>query len=221
MVSWASNYIPVLNPMRRTAALVVFLGLLVSTGVSAQPAGSMRGNVGAAFFQSPEGLNTVLNSGVDLGLGAGVELYSGLELVLEGSYDRFTLNGDNVALLDNTLPVGTTVEGGALDVLSGTIGLRYRLVNQSDAHPYVSGGLGLYRTVLAETRIRQSGEVFPERSTRSRGFYGAVGVDFRIDETYSVFFEPRYVVIDTGGSDLQTDTSTRYVTVRLGMGVQL
>ncbi|WP_208425873.1 MULTISPECIES: outer membrane beta-barrel protein [Salinibacter] len=206
--------------MRRTAALLVFFGLVLSTRVSAQPAVSVRGNVGAAFFQSPEGLNNVLNSGVDLGLGAGLEVYDGLEVVLQGSYDRFTLNSDNVALLDDNLPVGTSVEGGALNLINGTVGLRYTLKNQSDAHPYVAGGIGLYRTELAEAQVRQGDNLLPERSTRGRGFHLAVGSNFRVDETYGVFFEPRYVVVDTDGSDLQTGTSTRYVTVRLGMEVQ-
>ena len=207
--------------MRRTAALLVFLGLILTTSVSAQTAVSLRGNVGAAFFQSPEGLNTVLNSGVDLGVGAGVEVYDGLEVVLQGSYDRFTLNSDNIALLDDNLSVGTPVDGGALNLVNGTIGLRYTLKNQSDAHPYVSGGVGLYRTELAEARVRQSENVLPERSTSRRGFHVAIGSNFRIDETYSVFVEPRYVVVDTEDSALETGTSTRYVTVRLGMGVQL
>ncbi len=206
--------------MRRIAALFVFVGLLLGTRASAQPAVSVRGNVGAAFFQSPEGLNNVLNSGVDLGLGAGLEVYDGLEVVLQGSYDRFTLNSDNVALLDDNLPVGTSVEGGALNLINGTVGLRYTLKNQSDAHPYVAGGIGLYRTELAEAQVRQGDNLLPERSTRGRGFHLAVGSNFRVDETYGVFFEPRYVVVDTDGSDLQTGTSTRYVTVRLGMEVQ-
>ena len=206
--------------MRRTAALLIVLGLVFSTRVSAQPAVSVRGNVGAAFFQSPEGLNNILNSGVDLGLEAGLEVYDGLEVVLQGSYDRFTLNSDNVALLDDNLPVGTSVEGGALNLINGTVGLRYTLKNQSDAHPYVAGGIGLYRTELAEARVRQGENVLPERSTRGRGFHLAIGSNFRVDETYGVFFEPRYVVVDTGGSDLQTGDSTRYVTVRLGVEVQ-
>ncbi|MCS4040173.1 outer membrane beta-barrel protein [Salinibacter ruber] len=206
--------------MRRTAALLIVLGLVFSTRVSAQPAVSVRGNVGAAFFQSPEGLNNVLNSGVDLGLEAGLEVYEGLEVVLQGSYDRFTLNSDNVALLDDNLSVGTSVEGGALNLINGTVGLRYTLKNQSDAHPYVAGGIGLYRTELAEARVRQGENVLPERSTRGRGFHLAIGSNFRVDETYGVFFEPRYVVVDTGGSDLQTGDSTRYVTVRLGVEVQ-
>ena len=206
--------------MRRTAALLIVLGLVISTRVSAQPAVSVRGNVGAAFFQSPEGLNNVLNSGVDLGLEAGLEVYDGLEVVLQGSYDRFTLNSDNVALLDDNLSVGTSVEGGALNLINGTVGLRYTLKNQSDAHPYVAGGIGLYRTELAEARVRQGENVLPERSTRGRGFHLAIGSNFRVDETYGVFFEPRYVVVDTGGSDLQTGDSTRYVTVRLGVEVQ-
>ncbi|MBB4091209.1 opacity protein-like surface antigen [Salinibacter ruber] len=206
--------------MRRTAALLIVLGLVFSTRVSAQPAVSVRGNVGAAFFQSPEGLNNILNSGVDLGLEAGLEVYDGLEVVLQGSYDRFTLNSDNVALLDDNLSVGTSVEGGALNLINGTVGLRYTLKNQSDAHPYVAGGIGLYRTELAEARVRQGENVLPERSTRGRGFHLAIGSNFRVDETYGVFFEPRYVVVDTGGSDLQTGDSTRYVTVRLGVEVQ-
>ncbi|MCS3826829.1 opacity protein-like surface antigen [Salinibacter ruber] len=208
--------------MRRTAALLIVLGLglVFSTRVSAQPAVSVRGNVGAAFFQSPEGLNNILNSGVDLGLEAGLEVYDGLEVVLQGSYDRFTLNSDNVALLDDNLSVGTSVEGGALNLINGTVGLRYTLKNQSDAHPYVAGGIGLYRTELAEARVRQGENVLPERSTRGRGFQLAIGSNFRVDETYGVFFEPRYVVVDTGGSDLQTGDSTRYVTVRLGVEVQ-
>ena len=206
--------------MRRTAALLIVLGLVFSTRVSAQPAVSVRGNVGAAFFQSPEGLNNVLNSGVDLGLGAGLEVYDGLEVVLQGSYDRFTLNSDNVALLDDNLSVGTSVEGGALNLINGTVGLRYTLKNQSDAHPYVAGGIGLYRTELAEARVRQGENVLPERSTRGRGFHLAIGSNFRVNETYGVFFEPRYVVVDTDDSDLQTGTSTRYVTVRLGVEVQ-
>ena len=206
--------------MRRTAALLIVLGLVLSTRVSAQPAVSVRGNVGAAFFQSPEGLNTVLNSGVDLGLEAGLEVYSGLEVVLQGSYDRFTLNGDNVALLDEDISIGEPVEGGSLNVLNGTVGLRYTLRNQSDAHPYVTGGVGLYRTMLAETRVSRSGEFQPELTATERGFHVAIGSNFRIDDTYGVFFEPRYVVVDTGDSDLQTGTSTRYVTVRLGVDVQ-
>jgi len=207
--------------MRRIAALFVFVGLLFGTSASAQPTVSVRGNVGAAFFQSPEGLNTVLNSGVDLGLGAGIQVYEGLEVVLQGSYDRFTLNSDNVALLDDNLAVGTRVDGGDFNVLNGTIGLRYTLQNQSDVHPYVSGGVGLYRVVFAEARVSQGDALLPELSTTEQGFHVALGSNFRIDETYSVFFEPRYVIVNTEGSDLETSASTRYVTVRLGMDVQL
>lgn len=206
--------------MRRTALLFVLLAFLLAPGAAAQPEVSLRGNVGAAFFRSPEGLNNVLNSGVDLGLGAGVELYRGLELVLQGSYDRFTLNGDNVALFDTNLSVGAGVEGGALNVLNGTVGLRYTLENSTDVHPYVSGGVGLYRSVLEETII-QGEEIFPRLTATSRGFYAAVGATFRINDTYAVFFEPRFVSVDTEGSELGTGESTRYMTLRLGLDVRL
>ena len=205
--------------MRRTAALLIVLGLVFSTRVSAQPAVSVRGNVGAAFFQSPEGLNNVLNSGVDLGLEAGLEVYDGLEVVLQGNFDRFTQNGDTYALLPSTdVSVEEEVEGGDLNVLNGTVGVRYTLKNQSDAHPYVAGGVGLYRTAFAETRVSQGEELQSELVNTERGFHVAVGSNFRVDETYGVFFEPRYVFVGTDGLDLQT--RIRYVTVRLGMEVQ-
>ena len=150
--------------MRRTVVLIVLLTFALGTSVEAQPQVSVRGNVGAAFFQSPDGLNNVLNSGVDLGLGVGIELYEGLEIVLQGSYDRFTLNGDNVGIIDEELTVESTVDGGDFDVLNGSIGLRYTLRNQSDAHPYVSGGVGIYRTVFARTRSDQGDEIFPRET---------------------------------------------------------
>lgn len=206
--------------MRRTAVLFSFLVLLVVSGAVAQPTVSVRGNVGAAFFQSPEGLNNILNSGVDLGLGAGVQLYGGLELVLQGSYDRFTMNGDNVALLSEGLDVRSEIEGGALNVLSGTIGFRYILRNPSDAHPYVSGGIGLYQSVLEEA-FSEEDEIFQRLVATRKGYYMAIGTNFRIDDTYAVFFEPRLVIIDTNGSELNTPASTRYATLLLGLEVQL
>lgn len=199
--------------MRRTVVLFVLLAFLLVPGASAQPEVSIRGNAGAAFFQSPEGLNTVLNSGVNLGLGGGVKLYEGLELVLQGSYDRFTLNGDNIAIIED-LPVESTVDGGTFNVLNGSIGLRYTLRNQSDAHPYVSGGVGIYRTVYES-------EIFQRIVTTNRGFHAAIGSNFRIDDTYALFIEPRLVVINTEESELETGTSVRYVTVRLGLDVRL
>lgn len=207
--------------MRRTGVLFVFLAVLLVSSAAAQPAVSVRGNVGAAFFQSPEGLNTILNSGVDLGLGTGIQVYGGLEVVVEGSYDRFTMNEDNIALLNEDLSVGTEVRGGALNVLNATIGLRYTFQNQSDAHPYVAGGAGLYHTVLERAFIPQNNQTLAREATTRRGYHAAIGSKFRINDTYSFFFEPRYVIVDTEDTDLETSTSTRYVTVRLGLDVRL
>lgn len=207
--------------MHRIALLTVFLAIVFSTSVAAQPTVSVRGNVGAAFFQSPEGLDTVLNSGVNLGLGAGVEVYRGLEIVVQGSYDRFTFNGDNFALLSEDLPVGSEVDGGALNVLNATLGLRYTFQNPSDAHPYVAGGGGLYRSVLEQAYIEQRAEPLPRQATTGKGFHAAVGTNFHIDETYSFFFEPRLVIVDTAGSELDTNGSTRYVTLRIGLDMTL
>lgn len=214
------------HAMRRTAALIVVLTLLFSTGAGAQSRISVRGNVGAAFFQSPNGLNSILNSGVDLGLGTSVRLYEGLELVLQGSYDRFTLNGDNVAVFSRNLQVGPSsrIEGGDYSFLNATIGMRYVYRNQSSAHPYMSSGVGLYRSAVAETKVFQGGRLVQSaraRSTVSMGFHLSLGVDFRINDTYSFFFEPRYVVVNTNDRKFGIETSSQYVPIRLGLDVRL
>lgn len=206
--------------MRRLAILFIFLPFLIASSAVAQPEVSVRGNVGAAFFQSPDGLNTVLNSGVNLGVGASVRMSEGLELVLEGGYDRFTFNGDTFGLLAENLSVGSEVEGGHLNVQNVTMGLRYTFTNRSNAHPYVAGGVGLYRPALEQATVIQSDETLPRRATTTYGYHAAAGSKFLVNETYSFFFEPRLVIVDTAGSELQTDSSTRYVTVRLGMDVR-
>jgi len=207
--------------MRRSTVLLVFVVFLAASSATAQPTVSVRGNVGAAFFQAPDGLNNVLNSGVNLGLGAGVQVYRGLEVVVEGSYDRFTLNGDNIAVIDDNLSVGTRVEGGGLSVLSATFGLRYTVQSQSDVRPYAAGGVGLHRSVRARANISQGDETLPRRATVSRGYYVGLGSTFRIDDTYRLFFEPRLVIVDADGPDFGTNTSTRYVTVRLGAEIKI
>ncbi|MFB6274170.1 MAG: outer membrane beta-barrel protein [Salinibacter sp.] len=208
--------------MRRTVLLAIVLALLLGARAVAQPTVSLRGNVGAAFFQSPDGLKTVLNSGVDLGIGAGVQVYEGLELVVGGSYDRFTFNGDNYALTPgNNISVRDEIKGGGLNVLNGTLGLRYTLQTQGDAHPYVSTGIGLYRTVLERARVSGISKTLSRFAATRKGYHVALGGTFNIDETYSFFFEPRYVIVDTANTDLSGNTSTRYLTIRLGLELRL
>jgi opacity protein-like surface antigen len=206
--------------MRRLAVLFVFLPFLVGSIAVAQPKGSLRGNVGAAFFQSPEVLNTVLNSGVNLGVGAAVRMTEGLEFVLEGSYDRFTFNGDTFGIRAENVSVESDVEGGHLNVQNVTAGLRYTFTNQSDVHPYVAGGVGVYRSVLERITVSQSDQTLPRRTATTNGYHAALGSKFLVNETYNFFFEPRLVIVDTDGSELQTGSSARYVTVRLGVDVR-
>lgn len=215
-----------LSPMRRTACCIALLLFIVGGSAVAQPTVSVRGNVGAAFFRSPNGLSSVLNSGVDLGLGASVELFSGVELTLEGGYDAFTLNGDNVALRAENLDVGSSsdVNGGQYSLLNASMGLRYVIENQTDAHPYLSAGVGIYRSMIAETEIYQEGRLVQmagERTTTGTGLQLAVGVEFEINETYAFFFEPRYVIVDTDEEAFGLGTSTRFIPLRMGLDVAL
>lgn len=212
--------------MRRTASLVAFLALVISGSAIAQPTVSVRGNVGAAFFRSPNSLSTVLDSGIDLGLETGIQLYKGFELVAQGSYNQFAMNEDNLFLSEGRRPEeDSRIEGGEFYFLNGSLGLRYIFVNQSNAHPYVTGGVGLYRSTRAELRVFEGDErLNPDsgdrQSVTSTGMHLALGVNFQINETYNFFFEPRYVVVYTGNSDFGVRASTRYVPVRLGIDMR-
>lgn len=207
--------------MRRTLFSIIVLACVLCTRAVAQPTVSLRGNVGAAFFQAPEGLSTVLNSGVNVGVGAGVHVRGGLEVVVQGGYDRFTLNGDTFALLEGDSPTGVRVDGGALNVLNGSLGLRYTLRTRGDAQPYATAGLGLYHTRLESLAVGGGAARYPGLAATRWGYHAALGGRFRINETYRFFFEPRYVSIDTRETELDTSTPTRYVTVRLGIDVSL
>lgn len=212
--------------MRRTVLLAVALALVVGGTAIAQPTISVRGNVGAAFLQGPNSLNSVMNSGVDLGLETGIQLYEGVELVVQGSYDRFTLNEDNLLLNQNILPgEGARVEGGDFYFLSATAGLRYLFLHDGSAHPYITAGTGFYRTVLTAYDVYHQGDLQNSQSggrqsVTSSGMHVGLGVNFQIDETYSVFFEPRYVIVYTSESGDGFATSTRYVPVRLGLDLR-
>lgn len=189
--------------------------LLISTlalSAFAQPTVSVRTNVGAAFFRAPEVSSDLLNSGINLGVEADLFVYRGFSATLSGSYSKFTLNEQNARLYD--------LRTGDLSVLNGAIGVRYTYANESDAHPYVTAGFGLYRLKSTNVRDVQDGELVniqEEGTAVDEGVHLAAGSSFRIDDTYAVFFEPRYVFYDVG----QRLTGTvRYLTVRLGLVAQ-
>jgi opacity protein-like surface antigen len=193
-------------------ALLLILG---SVGVAvAQPTFSVRGNVGASFFRSPDATSSVLNSGTNLGLETELRLYRGFGLTVGVSYDTFTLNEENAQIYARG--------GGDLSFLGGMLGLRYTFVNDSDAHPYVTLGGGMYRALVSDRKeITDEGELVDaadDISTRQEGIHIAAGARFRLDDTYAVFGEPRFTFFDV---DRGLDNSLRYFTLRLGVDVQL
>jgi hypothetical protein len=174
---------------------------------------SVRGNVGASFFRSPDLQSEILNSGTNLGLEAGVRVYRGLAFTVGGGYDRFTLNEENVQLFAE--------RGGDWSFLSGTVGLRYTYLNGSDAHPYLAVGAGRYQLRSTNRQRVSEGELVPvsEQAQETRnGLHVALGSVFRLDDTYAVFFEPRYVFYDLGAG---IGNTVRYFTLQLGVDVQL
>jgi len=198
----------------RTLSLTLGL-VLGSVGAAvAQPTVSVRGNVGATFFQSPDATSSVLNSGTNLGLETEVRLYRGIGVTVGVGYDRFTLNEENVRIYGRG--------GGDLSFLSGTVGLRYTLVNDTDARPYVTVGGGMYRALVSDRkRVTSDGnlvDIDSQATEWQEGLHLAAGSLFRLDDTYAVFAEPRFTFFDV---DRGLSGALRYFTVRLGVDVQL
>jgi len=193
------------------------LGLLLLVGsvavAAAQPTVSVRGNVGASFFRSPDATSAVLNSGANLGLEAEVRVYRGFGVTVGLGYDSFTLNEQNARIYDR--------EGGDLSFLGGILGLRYTFLNDSDAQPYVTLGGGIYRGLVSDRKqITQDGNLVDaddEISLRQEGAHVGAGALFRLNDTYAVFGEPRYTFFDV---DQGLSQSLRYFTLRLGLDVQ-
>jgi opacity protein-like surface antigen len=202
----------------RSLALALVLALGLSAGAVAQPTVSVRGNVGASFFRSPDFASETLHSGVDLGLEAGVRIYEGWGVTLRGGYDQFTLNEESLRAFSQG---GELPPQGDISFLSGGLAARYTYLNDSDAHPYASMGVGVYRLRSANRKVFRNGEIVGREGDATEtklGLHLALGSLFRLDETYAVFFEPRYVFYDLGES---IAGNVRYFTLRLGVDVQL
>lgn len=200
-------------PLRTRVFLFLMIFALGGMEAIGQPTVSVRGNVGASFFRSPEVRSETLHSGEAFGLEVGVRLYRGLAVLLQGGYDRFTLNKETTQLLSSR------VEAGDLFFLNGSMGVRYTYMTDSDAHPFVSTAVGRYRAKSPNWKVYESGEVVREEELilRRWGFHLGVGSLFRLDDRYAVVFEPRYVFFDLsqGVAD-----AARYFTLRLGVDVR-
>jgi hypothetical protein len=235
--------------MPRLARLALTVSLLLA--VAAVPVlaqdrlVNLRPAVGGAIFSQPDRLDTFLGSGVGGRLEVGVQvlprLVPGLEVTIGGSYDRFTTNeGDLRLRLRTDARRNAEIDGGTLQVLSGTAGLRYTLrLSESATAPYVLTGMGVYHSILTPASIRdpngdfyrtQDGERLydEERDVQSNlGWHLGIGFTFQINATYRFFTEARYVVaytkedLEPNTFTIEPDTSTRYVPIRLGATIRL
>lgn len=223
MLSSINVGVPVSNhtfpsALLRTICLAVLVVLGMSVSVVAQPTVSVRGNVGASFFQSPDVLSETLHSGVDLGLGAGVRVWRGLSLTVRGGYDQFTLNEENLRTLSQGSPSGLIQ--GDVSFYNGSLGLRYTYQNQTDAHPYLATGLGFYQRTISNLKAFREGQVETRdgnRTDTALSAHLALGSLVRLNDTYALFFEPRYVFYDVSE---RVSGAQRYFTLRVGMDVQ-
>lgn len=194
--------------------------LCLGTGVSvtAQPTVSLRGNVGASFFQAPDGLSQALHSGTDVGVGGGIRVWRGLSVTVHGGYDQFTLNEQNLRTISRGFQDG--LMQGDVSFFNGSLGVQYTYENETDAHPYLATGIGLYQRSVSEQKIFRNGELVDRGESRTEtalGSHLALGSLLRLGDTYALFFESRYVFYDVSES---VTGAQRYFTLRIGLDVQ-
>jgi len=204
-------------PAART--YTISLLLLVAGGVvgsaAAQPAVSVRGNVGASFFRGPDLTQQLLHSGANVGVEMDLHVGGGFAVTVGGMYDGFTLNEENARLRQRG--------GSDISFVGGSLGIRYTFRNRTDAHPYLALGGGLYQRRITNRKQYDSDArtlvSVEERETAfEEGVHLGLGSLFRIDDTYAVFVEPRYTFFDVSNG---VGEAARYFTVRLGMDVRI
>jgi hypothetical protein len=207
------RYVPVVRTYMLTLMALIVVG--IASSVAAQPAVSVRGNVGASFFRGPDRTQQLLHSGANVGVEVDLHVGGGFALTLGGTYDGFTLNEETARVF--------RVGGGDRSFVGGSLGLRYTFRNRTDAHPYLALGGGLYQRRVVNQKQYDTEEqallAVEERETAyEEGIHLGLGSLFRLDDTYAVFVEPRYTFFDVSEGIGDAD---RYFTVRLGMDVRL
>jgi hypothetical protein len=196
-----------------SGVLLILVGMVGSA--AAQPAVSVRGNVGASFFRGPDLTQQILHSGANVGVEVDLHVGGGFAVTLGGMYDGFTLNEENARLRGRG--------GSDVSFVGGSLGIRYTFRNRTDAHPYVTLGGGLYQRRSTNRKQYDSEEnalvsAGQREVAFGEGVHLGLGSLFRLDDTYAVFVEPRYTFFDVSEG---VGDATRYFALRLGMDMRL
>lgn len=212
------RYVPVVRTYILTLMALIVVG--IASSAAAQPAVSVRGNVGASFFRGPDLTQQLLHSGANVGVEVDLHLGGGVALTLGGTYDGFTLNEETARIFGER---GLERSFGNRSFVGGSLGVRYTFRNRTDAHPYIAVGGGLYQRRSTNRKQYDDAKgalVSAEEQGASleEGIHLGLGSLFRLDDTYAVFVEPRYTFFDVSEGVGDAD---RYFTVRLGMDVRL
>lgn len=231
--------------------ILVFAVLAMESATVLAQRISLRAGGGGLVMTRPDDLDAFLGSGTNLMLDLSVQPLStsfpGLEIVTESTFDRFTTNESDLLIFypNEVLEDVESIDGADLSFFTGSLGLRYTLVNADiPSKPYISLGAGVYHYqyrpstffdangVVVQTQNADGDLVALEGEeviNTAFGWKAGLGLDFDVNETYGFFIEAQYVVVRNGEygeaiTDVRTfgiDETTRYYPIRFGATIRL
>lgn len=154
------------------------------------------------------------------GYGGGVHLDVGLAMFsfrLSGDYITFAPDNDlyrnALAQLAGQAASQFSIEGGRINIISGTVNGKMQFLPLPIVSPYLTGGIGLARISADETKVVFAGQpstAFSGFSSETKTTFNlGAGVDLNVG--VALYLEAKYTWILTDG-----ETST-YVPVTLGV----
>jgi opacity protein-like surface antigen len=185
----------------------------VGAGRGQSASGGLRGfgNVGYGWFEARRGFQAVFDHAGGFWFGGGGEYRFPAGYFVQGSVERFTVDGERVAVFNNEVfkvGIPDTVKMTPVTITAG-----YRFDRDGRTVPYIGGGAGRYFFSERSTFANSADDV----STQFTSYHVVGGLEWRADDWLATAVEVQYTHVPTS---LTTGALNAFGERSLG-GVQL
>ncbi len=208
---------------------MLLFGLLLAVGdVVGQP--TLYVHAGPAVTLGPNQFVDFWGTGYTLGGEAGWRLTSVFEVVAGVSFRRFPFEKEEFLDEAGVIGIDLAVEGGALSVASGMLGLKLNLEASKYFAPYLVAGVGVHRRTFSAFDLFVAGEPAARLATEkdtALGFSLGAGLGWILSDRLQVYIEPSYTLVRVRpltqvlpGSLVDAD-NTRFMPLKMGVALSL